>query len=101
MVSLSKTLCALLASCAFVGCATNTGSGEVGKTASASPAKTAAASCMSQIEAQRQECEARCPKATGNEHFTIQHKLAMEHAACKEECAAQIERQSGSCKSAG
>jgi|GEM_PF-4822416 hypothetical protein len=56
---------------------------------------------MSQIEAQRQECEARCPKATGNEHFTIQHKLAMEHAACKEECAAQIERQSGSCKSAG
>jgi len=61
----------------------------------------AAASCMNQVEAERQQCEARCPKATGNEHFTVQHKLAMEHAACKEECAAQIEKQAASCKGRG
>jgi hypothetical protein len=107
MVSLSKVLCAVLASCALMGCATNTGnggaSGEAGKTASAQRpgGKVAASSCMSRMQAELEQCEAKCPKATGNEHFTIQHKLAMEYAACKEECATQIEKQAGGCKASG
>jgi hypothetical protein len=77
----------------LLGCAA--GGGTAGQ---ATGTKMVAASCSAQIDSQRQACEQKCPTATGNEHFSVQHKIAMENAACKESCAAASEQQAQSCK---
>jgi len=94
MRSWSKRLYVFLGSCLLLGCAA--GGGSAGHQATG--AKLSAASCSAQIESQRQQCEQKCPTATGNEHFSVQHKIAMENAACKDSCAEASEQQGMSCK---
>lgn len=96
MRSWSKQLCVLVGSYVLMGCATND---DGGAPSSGSGMKVAANSCMTQVEGDRKQCEQKCPAATGNEHFSMQHRLAMENTACKEQCAAQGEQQAMACKS--
>lgn len=94
MLSMSKQLWIFAGWCVLAGCATGSGQGE-GPPATT---RTAAATCMNRIDGERQQCEQQCPMASGNEHFSVQHKLAMENAACKERCAAASETQAMECK---
>jgi len=86
----------------LLGCATSGDGGGTGAQAMAqgSNMKMTAASCMSQVDSERKQCEQKCPTATGNEHFSVQHKIAMENAACKESCAEASEERAAQCKSA-
>jgi hypothetical protein len=99
MSSWSKILFMLAASCLLWGCATGgneSGTGSAGDQSAST--QMAANSCMSQATSARQECEQKCPKATGSEHFSMQHKLAMEYAACTERCSGKMESEAMRCK---
>jgi hypothetical protein len=81
----------------LLGCATGgTERGDAGE--QTANMKMAGASCMNVATSSRQECEQKCPKATGSEHFSMQHKLAMEYSACTERCAADMESEAMRCK---
>jgi hypothetical protein len=79
----------------LLGCAAGGGTSPGSQ---ATGTKMVAASCSAQIESDRQQCEQKCPTATGNEHFSVQHKIAMENAACKQSCSDASEKQAMSCK---
>jgi hypothetical protein len=100
MLSWSKPLYVVVGSAVLLGCAASGGGGsaEAHGMKQGSGMKMTAASCMSQIDGERKQCEQQCPTATGNEHFSIQHKIAMENAACKEQCAATLEERAAQCK---
>ena len=95
MHSWSKQLCVFVGSCLLIGCAAS-GGGDSG--ASGATMKMAANTCSAQIENDRKQCEQECPTATGDEHFSIQHKIAMQNSACKEECEAASEKQAMTCR---
>lgn len=102
MLSWSKQLYVVVGSAVLIGCAASGGS--AGGTGSAQAMregagmKLAAASCASQVKTELEQCEQKCPTATGNEHFSVQHKIAMENAACKERCAEESEKRAAQCK---
>lgn len=104
MRSWSKHLIVFAASCVVLGCASSGGSDTPPGTmnaqgqAQAGGEKMAASGCMNHADGQRQQCEQKCPAAKGDEHFSIQHKLAMEHAACKEQCGEAHREHSMGCK---
>lgn len=105
MLSWSKRLYVVVGSAVLLGCAA---SGGGGSNTQAQPSamnqgsgmKVAATSCMSQVDGERKQCEQKCPTATGNEHFSVAHKIAMENAECKERCAETLEERAAQCKSA-
>lgn len=97
MLSWSKQLYVVVGSVVTLGCAT---SGSGGGDTSGTGMKMAAGSCTTQIESELKQCEQKCPTATGNEHFSVQHKIAMENTACKESCAEALEERSAQCKAA-
>lgn len=81
----------------LAGCAANPGGGE---SQAGATAKVAAASCMNQANAAKLTCEQGCPTATGNEHFSVQHKIARENLACKETCGTTHSQAAAQCSSA-
>lgn len=93
MLSWSRQLYVVAGSVVTLGCATSGGDA-----ASGAGMKMAAVSCTTQIENELKQCEQKCPTATGNEHFSVQHKIAMENTACKESCAEALEERSAQCK---
>lgn len=95
MRSWSNVLCALTGSCVLLGCASN-GSDSAGTSPDAK--MTMAAATCANLQTQRQQCEKGCPTVTGEEHFSVQHKIAMENSACKERCAEASNQQATSCK---
>ncbi len=93
----SKLFCTFAVSGVLLGCATSgSESGDVG--VQSANMKMAATSCMSQVTSGRQECDQKCPRATGSEHFSMQHRLAIENAACTERCAAAMESEAVRCQ---
>lgn len=80
----------------LAGCASSPGGGE----SQAGAAKVAAASCMSKADADKLTCEKGCPTATGNEHFSVQHKIARENLACKDTCGSAHAQTAAQCSAA-
>lgn len=95
MTRLSKQLSLVLSMVLLSGCATSPAGGM-----QAGDAKMAAATCMSELDSARMACEQNCPTPTGNEHFSVAHKLARENIACKEQCAASREERAAQCTTA-
>jgi hypothetical protein len=91
---MTKLMGVILALTFLAGCAASPGGD--GQAA----AKVAAATCMSQADAARLTCEQGCPTATGNEHFSVQHKIARENLACKETCGTTHAQTAAQCSSA-
>jgi hypothetical protein len=79
------------------GCAASPGGGE---SQTGAAAKVAAATCMNQADAAKLACEKGCPTATGNEHFSVQHKIARENLACKETCGTTHAQTAAQCSAA-
>lgn len=98
MRSWSKQLGVLIGSCVLLGCATSDGGDAGAASTQGAGMKMAAASCMSQVDTERTQCEQKCPTATGEEHFSVQHKIAMESSACKERCEESSEQRAMTCK---
>ena len=88
--------CYAVAACAATG---ESGASQSGNAPVQSDSTQMAASgCMHQADQQRHQCEQKCPSAKGDEHFSMQHKLAMEHAACKQQCGAMHGEHATGCK---
>lgn len=103
MLSWSKRLYVVVGFAVLLGCASPGGSGgavQGSAMSQRSGMKMAGSSCMTQLENERKQCEQKCPTATGNEHFSVQHKLAMENTVCKESCAESLAERTAQCKSA-
>jgi hypothetical protein len=90
---MTKLMGVILGLSVLAGCAT----GPSGEGERQAAAKVAAATCVSKADAAKLTCEQGCPTATGNEHFSVQHKIARENLACKETCGAAHAQNASQC----
>ena len=94
---MKKLMGVMLGFSVLAGCAAGPGGGE---SQAGAAAKVAAATCMSQADAAKLTCEQGCPTATGNEHFSVQHKIARENVACKDTCVSMHAQAATQCSAA-
>lgn len=91
---MTKLMGVILGLTFLAGCAANPGGGD---NQAGAAAKVATATCMSQADSAKLTCEQGCPTATGNEHFSVQHKIARENLACKETCGTTHTQAAAQC----
>ena len=94
---MTKLMGVILGLAFLAGCAANPGEGA---SQAGAAAKVAAATCVSQADAAKLTCEQGCPTANGNEHFSVQHKIARENLACKDTCGSTHAQTAAQCSAA-